>query len=101
MYKQVIQTSPPKMTFNQRYYDIDWKTIYANDDVLRLQCERLWKISKEAGTSDIHIHLLTCDFQHYYMDIDMRFRKTITHLIKIDEWLLAVYQGDIDASIHR
>jgi len=100
MYTQVTRTFPPKITFNQRYYDIDI-SIYDSDEVLREQCKRLWKLAREAGTDDIHIHILTCDFQHYYMDIDMKFRKTLTHLVTIDKWLIGVLQGDIDASMHR
>jgi len=100
MYTKVTRTFPPKISFNQRYYDIDI-SIYDNDEVLREQCERLWRLAREAGTSDIHIHLLTCDFQHYYMDIDIRFKKTISHHIKIDNWFIGVLNGDIDPSIHR
>ena len=61
MYKQIIETFPQQLHFDQRYYNTDLTVYEEDDEFFNKECGTLYKKSREAGMSICHVYQLMCD----------------------------------------
>jgi len=69
MYKQIIETFEPKLTFEQKNIDAEFAH-YVNDKVLLERCKEISTPMLKAGMNINKICELVIDFQRKYMHID-------------------------------
>jgi hypothetical protein len=100
MYKQIIETFPQQLPFDQRYYNTDL-TVYGEDEFLAKECDILYKKSREAGMSICEVYQLTSDYERFYIHTDLKLGKGASRFATFYTWLKAVNNGEIDRTVNR